>query len=104
MRKHRTWTPEHIKLLEADLHLILRQSGKNRISQHCAAVLSLAKVLDRSTMAVSLKARSLAINKGLIKTRKQAEQEQKQTRMVMIPLEKLYGKVDFKTFMTLINE
>lgn len=55
-------------------------------------------------MAVALKARQLALKKGLIKTRKEIEQQQQSAKMVVVPLEKLYGKVDFNTFMTFINE
>lgn len=104
MGRNKAWSPEHVKQLEADLSLIVSQSGGNGISQSCAAITSLSNLFGRSTMAVALKARQLALKKGLIKTRKEIEQQQQSAKMVVVPLEKLYGKVDFNTFMTFINE
>jgi hypothetical protein len=103
MSKNKAWSPAHIKVLEEELQTILHQSGEG-ISQNCLAVETLAKLLGRTNMAVALKARTLALKKGLIMTRKQAQERQQSAMMVVVPLEKLYGKVDFETFMTLINE
>lgn len=123
--KGKPWTPEQTAELAGLVDTIIRESGGNRISAEAKTLVDFATKHDRTYTAVSHKTRVLALAAGKIKTRRQVQEEAMELMdaaawhaeeaestppaepvaglVVSIPLKNLYGKIDFETFMDLIN-
>ena len=128
MPKGIPWPDSQTKELNALVETIIAESGGNAISTESPTLIACAQKWNRTTTALSHKTRSLALVRGLIKTRKQKMDEirghaQEDTptlqdvkqelfseetpstpwRSVTIPLKDIYGKVDFETFMKYVQ-
>jgi hypothetical protein len=125
--KGKPWTPEETAELAALVDTIIRESGGNQISAEVKTLVDFANKCNRTSTAVSHKTRMLALAAGKIKTRRQMREEAQElmdssawhaeeaepdpapptnpmtAQVVSIPLKQLYGKIDFETFMSLIN-
>ena len=121
--KGKPWTPEETAELAGLVDTIIRESGGNRISAEAKTLVGFATKCNRTPSAVSHKTRILALAAGKIKTRRQLKAEAMELmdaaawhaeeaeptpeptvgKVVSIPLKSLYGKIDFETFMSLIN-
>jgi hypothetical protein len=118
------WTPEQTAELRGLIDTIMAESGGDKISAEAPTLVLFSTVHERTPLAVSHKVRMLALKDGKIKTRRMRKLEEAQAQMpiatlvvdeptpepepvtaqvVSIPLRKLYGKIDFETFMSLIN-
>lgn len=104
--KHKHWKKKELELLHAYKALILQECGGERITDKSPSLIELAgKLPGRSIGAVHWKVRDTLQREGVLKQR-YAEEKQPQAvgEVVSIPLSKLYGKVDYETFMSFINE
>lgn len=118
----KTWTPEQTAELRGLIDTIMAESGGDKISAEAPTLVQFAAVYERTPLAVSHKVRMLALREGKIKTRRMRKMEEAKAQqqipiadtaalepepltaqVVSIPLKKLYGKIDFETFMSLIN-
>jgi len=113
------WTEQEIRLVHAYKDRILEESGGNGVSKKSPSLIQLQLLCEnRTPMAVHNKVRITLMKEGSIITRKQMAKKltadknrseifdytSKEPVIVSVPLSKLYGKVDFHTFMSLINE
>lgn len=118
------WTEREVSLIKSYLPTIVKQ-GNGKLVEKTTSFQELCVLLDRRTQAaVAHKTRKVAYEQGLLKTIRQKAHEERATlfhndtpkevapmpiespygEVVSVPLRKLYGKVDFETFMSLINE
>jgi hypothetical protein len=129
MGVHATWTADETRLVHAYKDRILQESGGNGISKKSKSLIELQRLCpNRTNDAVHHKVRIQLEKEGKILTRKQIAARMKaerfsnevvaerldmeqapapqhpQTGVVTVPLKKLYGQVDFETFMSIINE
>ena len=116
MRKWKAWSDEDLRVVHSAMRFILKTSGGRGVSLNNRALRKMARDLDRSVDAVAARVRIELVKEGLLPTPKRRIKPQpqmvmqytppapKQTTVVAVPLRKLYGKVDFETFMSLINE
>lgn len=125
----KSWTSSELAVVHHHLADILQESNGG-VSSTSPSLLRLHGLIpDRTFSAVSNKVRVEMVRKGLVQPKtKQIEALRKQLELinsdetlpvlvlpepetqvnagsiVSVPLKKLYGKVDYETFMSLINE
>lgn len=102
------WTDAEVSMALGYVNKIRKDSGRFGISKNSDALNELARRLPQRTMqSVSNKCRSLMHHldqkKHLEALNKERERAAEQAVKISIPLESLYGKVDYETFISLIK-
>lgn len=121
------WTKHEVSLIESYLPTIVKQ-GNGKLVEKAPCFQELcSRIENRTQAAIAHKTRKVAYDSGLLKSLKQKAWEERstlfdytppadggpietkvpspmKTQVVAVPLEKLYGRVDFETFMSLVTE
>jgi hypothetical protein len=116
MKKWKAWSDDDLRIVHSSMRLILKTSGGRGVSLKNRILQAVAKDVDRSVDAVAARVRIELTKQGLLPAPKPRSKshpkmvmqytppEPTQASVAAVPLRKLYGKVDFETFMSLINE
>ncbi len=106
--KYKSWTQQEVNILNQYKEAIVRESGGDKISEATSQTLHVVfnMLPERTPAAIVYKLRTMLVDEGVLIPRKQQKKMEQASSAVMvsIPLSKLYGKIDFETFMSLINE
>ena len=119
-KSHKLWSPVEVRQAEEALPRVVRESGGYSISNKSVSLKRLAQDLGRSAQSVNNKLRFLAAEDSNYRINEYGPRSKKQTvestpvveevqsspvesKVVTIPLKKVYGKIDYETFMSLLN-